>query len=113
MAIAILQFLVGAEVDFRRSDTEMGCVRGFQVNTGEATRVDPRTVLSIILGGGAGTRLYPLTKRRAKPAVSFSLIQESVLAVHYSKPLRLIICLLLSESKRMKSCVNYTIKRAT
>lgn len=39
------------------------------VNTGEATRVDPRTVLSIILGGGAGTRLYPLTKRRAKPAV--------------------------------------------
>ncbi|XP_044502204.1 glucose-1-phosphate adenylyltransferase large subunit 1-like isoform X2 [Mangifera indica] len=30
---------------------------------------DPKTVASIILGGGAGTRLFPLTGRRAKPAV--------------------------------------------
>ncbi|XP_044491322.1 glucose-1-phosphate adenylyltransferase large subunit 1-like isoform X2 [Mangifera indica] len=30
---------------------------------------DPKTVASIILGGGAGTRLFPLTERRAKPAV--------------------------------------------
>nr|WKL05550.1 ADP-glucose pyrophosphorylase large subunit 2 [Colocasia esculenta] len=30
---------------------------------------DPQTVASIILGGGAGTRLFPLTGMRAKPAV--------------------------------------------
>jgi hypothetical protein len=35
---------------------------------------DPRTVVAIILGGGAGTRLFPLTKRRAKPAVSLILL---------------------------------------
>ena len=28
-------------------------------------------VLSIVLGGGKGTRLYPLTQERAKPAVPF------------------------------------------
>jgi len=31
--------------------------------------LNPSSVLSLILGGGQGTRLFPLTKERAKPAV--------------------------------------------
>jgi glucose-1-phosphate adenylyltransferase len=33
------------------------------------TTMDLRDVLAVVLGGGRGTRLYPLTKLRAKPAV--------------------------------------------
>jgi glucose-1-phosphate adenylyltransferase len=33
--------------------------------------VDPADVVAVVLGGGRGTRLFPLTKMRAKPAVSF------------------------------------------
>lgn len=35
----------------------------------EMEKRDPKTVVAVILGGGAGTRLFPLTRRRAKPAV--------------------------------------------
>ncbi|KAK4860470.1 hypothetical protein QYF36_024449 [Acer negundo] len=41
----------------------------FQAPPFETPRADPKNVASIILGGGAGTRLFPLTSRRAKPAV--------------------------------------------
>ena len=37
----------------------------------KAERVDPSNVSVVILGGGRGNRLYPLTKYRAKPAVGF------------------------------------------
>ncbi len=29
----------------------------------------PREIISVVLWGGAGTRLFPLTKDRSKPAV--------------------------------------------
>lgn len=38
---------------------------------GAHREVTMNKVLSIVLGGGKGTRLYPLTKDRAKPAVPF------------------------------------------
>ncbi|XP_030446869.1 glucose-1-phosphate adenylyltransferase large subunit 1 [Syzygium oleosum] len=41
----------------------------FQAPVLETPRADPKSVASIVLGGGAGTRLFPLTSRRAKPAV--------------------------------------------
>ncbi|GAV71760.1 NTP_transferase domain-containing protein [Cephalotus follicularis] len=41
----------------------------FQVPVFETPQADPKNVASIILGGGAGTRLFPLTSKRAKPAV--------------------------------------------
>ena len=41
------------------------------MNTSQSKRMSPNTsnVLAVIMGGGAGTRLFPLTKERSKPAV--------------------------------------------
>ncbi|XVE66989.1 hypothetical protein DITRI_Ditri08aG0124300 [Diplodiscus trichospermus] len=40
-----------------------------QPRRAERRKVDPKNVASIILGGGAGTHLFPLTRRAATPAV--------------------------------------------
>lgn len=46
----------------------------------ERRRVDPKNVAAIILGGGDGAKLFPLTKRAATPAVSdYQLLFEMVL----------------------------------
>jgi glucose-1-phosphate adenylyltransferase len=37
--------------------------------TNHQPKVDPNRVLALIMGGGQGTRLFPLTRERAKPAV--------------------------------------------
>jgi glucose-1-phosphate adenylyltransferase len=37
--------------------------------SGMSRSADPNTVLTIIMGGGQGMRLFPLTRERAKPAV--------------------------------------------
>lgn len=38
----------------------------------EPSQVDMRRVAVVVLGGGQGTRLYPLTQTRCKPAISFA-----------------------------------------
>ncbi|KAE8659901.1 Glucose-1-phosphate adenylyltransferase large subunit 2 [Hibiscus syriacus] len=43
--------------------------QNFEAPKIETPEADPKKVASIILGGGAGTHLFPLTGKRAKPAV--------------------------------------------
>lgn len=39
-------------------------------------RADPKNVAAIILGGGAGTKLFPLTSRAATPAVRYIICTQ-------------------------------------
>lgn len=63
---------------FPPDEWEYGVV---QLRDLDMERRNPRTVLAVILGGGAGTRLFPLTKRRAKPAVSFFSFYFTILLI--------------------------------
>ncbi|MCP4629712.1 MAG: NTP transferase domain-containing protein, partial [bacterium] len=43
----------------------------FSFSEQATSSINPSDVMVVILGGGQGSRLYPLTKGRAKPAVNF------------------------------------------
>lgn len=59
----------------------MGCVVQSEDQALEAR--NSKTVVAVILGGGAGTRLFPLTRRRAKPAVSACQYAISSVVLHF------------------------------
>ncbi|KAL9994773.1 putative glucose-1-phosphate adenylyltransferase [Helianthus debilis subsp. tardiflorus] len=59
--VAVVRSVVEAPVDEE--------ILRFESQFFDERKVEPKTVASIILGGGAGTRLFPLTNKRAKPAV--------------------------------------------
>src|SRR5438270_7527312 len=64
---------VGVEMNFwRRKISRAAIPVCYHISEMQAPSLPPGTTqrtLAIIMGGGAGTRLFPLTKDRAKPAV--------------------------------------------
>lgn len=59
------------------SMTKPECLSFLKIEDLNLGRTDPGSVVAVILGGGAGTRLFPLTKQRAKPAVRMFLFDYS------------------------------------
>ena len=55
---------------------------------GDDAMAEKHDVLAVILGGGAGTRLFPLTQRRSKPAVPLTG-KYRLVAIPYSECLKL------------------------
>ncbi|XP_062093752.1 glucose-1-phosphate adenylyltransferase large subunit 1-like [Humulus lupulus] len=51
------------------NNTKEALTQTLQVPQFHRRRADPKNVAAIILGGGAGTQLFPLTRRAATPAV--------------------------------------------
>ena len=51
-----------------------------------AENSDPDQVVTVILGGGEGSRLFPLTRDRAKPAVPIGGKYRLVDIPHQPKP---------------------------
>ncbi len=45
-----------------------------------------RDILAVVLAGGAGERLYPLTKHRTKPAVPFGGIRRTIISKYVNIP---------------------------
>ena len=78
------------------------------------TRMD--SVLAIILGGGSGTRLYPLTKDRAKPAVplggSYRLI-DIVISNCINSDINKIYCLTQFNSSSLNKHLGNTHRQLT
>ncbi len=86
--------------------------RRAEKKTPNTSPVDMRRVAAIVLGGGQGTRLFPLTSTRCKPAISFGghnrLIDISIInAIHSYCDKIYIITQFLSTSLHKHICRTY------
>src|SRR5262245_59274414 len=70
---AIAPFPIGCRLPCSSSARYRGAItaRKTGILMSQSKRMSPNSsnVLAVIMGGGAGTRLFPLTKERSKPAV--------------------------------------------
>src|ERR1700680_2521006 len=67
-----------AGVAARMSEQESRLVYGNQVQTGRLIMSMMHGVIGVLLAGGQGERLWPLTRDRAKPAVPFGAVYRII-----------------------------------